>query len=117
VSASSTTDPNRFFGADDAISDHKGGPAALGRSGLSFFFLLDWRIFPDLVATIIAVAYPSGLIPSGRRGSHACRSPIRGVEEKLDRVLAIFYGVLDVKVKGRIEISFFLRSSLQFYVM
>jgi hypothetical protein len=70
-------------------------------------FFLDRRIFPDLGATIIAAAYPSGLVPSGRRGSHACRSLIRGEEDKLDRVLAIFYGVLDVKVKDHIVISFF----------
>jgi hypothetical protein len=70
-------------------------------------FCLDRRIFPDLGATIIAATYPSGLVPSGRRGSHACRSLIRGEEDKLDRVLAIFYGVLDVKVKDSIAISFF----------
>jgi hypothetical protein len=85
-----------------AISGHKGGPAALGQHGTSFFFLLQVRIFIDLGVASIAAAYPSGLVPDGGNGGRAGVSTFIGTVQGLNRVFEFFCGVFAVKLKDSI---------------
>jgi hypothetical protein len=91
-----------------AIFGHKGGPAALGRRGTSFFFLLRVRIFIGLGVASIAAASPSGSVPGGSSGGHAGESTIIGIDQGLDRVFEFSTGVFVVKLRDSVVISFLL---------
>jgi hypothetical protein len=79
-----------------ATFGHRGGPAALGLSGPSFYFLFHWRISLNLGAAVSAAAPPSGFVPGGSRGGCVKRSTTVGGDDGPDRVLAISSRVLFV---------------------
>jgi hypothetical protein len=96
-----------------AISGHKGGPAALGRHGTSFYFLLRVRIFIGLGVASIAAASPSGFVPGGSSGGHAGESTFIGVDKGLDCVFNFSSGVFVVKLRDSIVIFFSYLSFLK----
>jgi hypothetical protein len=104
-SAPSAAAPKRQLWCAPAILGHRSGPATLGLRGPSLFFLLQWRILPDLGVASIATAFPSALVPGGSSGGRAWRSPSVNGEAGLDRVCAIFVGVFPVKVRDLAAIS------------
>jgi hypothetical protein len=95
-----------------AISGHKGGPAALGQRGSSFFFLLRVRIFIGLSVASIAASSPSGFVPDGSSGGHAGESTIIGIDQGLDRVFEFSSGVFVVKLRDSVEFPSYYLSFL-----
>jgi hypothetical protein len=91
-----------------AIFGHKGGPAALGRRGTSFFFLLRVRIFIGLGVAFIVAASPSGPVPGGSSGGHAGESTFIGIDKGLDRIFEFSSGVFVVKLRDSVVIFLLL---------
>jgi hypothetical protein len=95
-----------FF--DAAIHGQKVSPALVGSVAcLSNVFLLQ-RIFFGLVASLQALARPSGFVPGLGRSGRGWRLLIAGGIQGLDHVFAIYFRMLCVNVQDLVVIFFFI---------